>query len=95
MPALKNILAAAALASLAHAETIRVKATDDDKFEPNDIEAEKGDVIEFVFEPKNHSVVAGTYDVPCSPLQIGEGFWSGFIDSDKGEAVRSQKLWTA
>lgn len=86
MPALKSILTAAALASLAQAETIRVKATEDDKFEPNDIDAKKGDVVEFVFEPKNHSVVAGNYDVPCSPLQIGEGFWSGFIDSDKGEA---------
>lgn len=92
MPSLKSILATAAFASLAHAKTIRVTATDDNKFDPNDIKADKDDVVEFVFEPKNHSVVAGSYDFPCSPLQIGEGFWSGFIDSDDGEAVRSSLL---
>lgn len=89
MPSLRSILATAALAGLTHAKTIRVTATDDNKFDPDDIKADRNDVIEFVFEPKNHSVVAGSYDFPCSPLQIGEGFWSGFIASDDGEAVRS------
>lgn len=88
MPSPRSILATAALIGLAHAKTIRVTATEDNKFDPDDIKADKGDVVEFVFEPKNHSVTASEDNFPCQARQIGKGFWSGFIDSDKGEAVR-------
>ncbi|KAH7275641.1 hypothetical protein B0J15DRAFT_21087 [Fusarium solani] len=86
MPSFKTVFASAALACLASAETIKVTASSDNKFEPDEIKAEKGDVIEFHFEPKNHSVVAGDYRYPCSPLDIGTGFFSGFVPTDDGTA---------
>ncbi|RSL67734.1 hypothetical protein CEP54_003142 [Fusarium duplospermum] len=86
MPSFKTIFTSAALACLASAETIKVTATSDNKFEPDEVKAEKGDIIEFHFEPKNHSVVAGDYRYPCSPLDIGTGFFSGFVPTDDGTA---------
>ncbi|KAJ4310358.1 hypothetical protein N0V84_011006 [Fusarium piperis] len=86
MPSFKTVFASAAMACLASAETIKVTATSDNKFEPDEIKAEKGDIIEFHFEPKNHSVVAGDYRYPCSPLDIGTGFFSGFVPTEDGTA---------
>ncbi|KAH6958793.1 hypothetical protein FAVG1_03514 [Fusarium avenaceum] len=86
MPSLKTIFVSAALAYLASAKTIKITATSDNKFDPEEIEAEKGDVLEFHFEPKNHSVVAGDYRYPCSPLELGTGFFSGFLPTDSGSA---------
>lgn len=87
MPSLKTLFASAAMAYLATAKTIKITATSDDKFDPEEVEAEKGDVLEFHFEPKNHSVVAGDYRYPCSPLDLGSGFFSGFLPTDSGSAV--------
>jgi len=87
MPSLKMLFASAVLAYLASAKTIKITATSDDKFDPEEVEAEKGDVLEFHFEPKNHSVVAGDYRYPCSPLDMGTGFFSGFVPTDSGSAV--------
>jgi hypothetical protein len=87
MPSLKTLFASAVLAYLASAKTIKITATSDDKFDPEEVEAEKGDVLEFHFEPKNHSVVAGDYRYPCSPLDMGTGFFSGFVPTDNGSAV--------
>ena len=89
MPSLKTLLASAAMAYLATAKTIKITATSDNKFDPETVEAEKDDVIEFHFEPKNHSVVAGDYRYPCSPLDLGSGFFSGFLPTDSGSAVSS------
>ncbi|RTE82814.1 hypothetical protein BHE90_002647 [Fusarium euwallaceae] len=86
MPSFKTIFTSAALACLASAETIKVTATSDNKFDPDEVKAEKGDIIEFHFEPKNHSVVAGDYRYPCSPLDVGTGFFSGFVPTDDGTA---------
>ncbi|RBR21591.1 uncharacterized protein FIESC28_04859 [Fusarium coffeatum] len=86
MPSLKTLLASAAMAYLATAKTIKITATSDNKFDPETVEAEKDDVIEFHFEPKNHSVVAGDYRYPCSPLDLGSGFFSGFLPTDSGSA---------
>lgn len=87
MPSLKSVLAAAALATVASAKTITVTAKSDNTFDPSTVEADTGDIIEFVFEPSNHSVVSGDYQTPCSPLPLGSGFFSGFIDTESGEAV--------
>lgn len=87
MPSLKTLLASAAMAYLATAKTIKITATSDNKFDPEEVEAEKNDVLEFHFEPKNHSVVAGDYRYPCSPLDMGSGFFSGFLPTDSGSAV--------
>ncbi|KAI9167082.1 Extracellular serine-rich protein [Paramyrothecium foliicola] len=88
MPTLRSFFAAAALACLANAETIRVTATSDNKFDPDTVDAREGDVLEFHFEPRNHSVVAGDYRYPCSPLELGTGFYSGFISTDDDKADR-------
>lgn len=89
MPSVKSLLAAVAFGSLAHAKTIEVTAKKDNTFDPDEVEAAKGDVVEFHFEKGNHSVVAGNYEWPCSPLEFqSEGsFFSGFIDTDDDEAV--------
>lgn len=90
MPSIKNLLAAAAaFASLAHGETIKVTAREDDSFDPDQVKAAKGDTVEFHFQKGNHSVVAGTYKLPCSPLELRSNgsFFSGFVDTDDEESV--------
>lgn len=88
MPSFKAALTSAALAYLANAKTIKITATSDNTFDPDSIDADKNDVLEFHFEAKNHSVVAGDYQYPCSPLELGTGFFSGFVSTDDGTAVR-------
>ena len=52
-------------------------------FTPNDIKAATGDMVQFHFYPKNHSVVQSTFDQPCQPLEMNmpgtKGFFSGFM----------------
>ena len=56
-------------------------------FEPENVVAEIGDLIEFHFLPKNHSVVQSSFDKPCEPLAAGNGVFSGFnFKTDAGEA---------
>ncbi|KAM0449091.1 hypothetical protein ACHAPV_001816 [Trichoderma viride] len=87
MPSVKSLLSAAALACLASAETIKITATSSNTFDPSTITASHGDILEFHFEPKNHSVVSGLYAFPCTPMQLGTGFFSGFsFNTTDGEA---------
>ncbi|KAF7546416.1 hypothetical protein G7Z17_g8447 [Cylindrodendrum hubeiense] len=86
MPSFKTAFISAVLACLAHAKTIKITATSDSTFNPDSVEANENDVLEFYFEAKNHSVVAGDYRYPCSPLDLGTGFFSGFIPTDDGAA---------
>ncbi|KAH6895353.1 hypothetical protein B0T10DRAFT_557574 [Thelonectria olida] len=86
MPSLLAALTFATLAALTSAKTIKITATSDNTFDPNSLEADKNDVLEFHFEAKNHSVVAGDYQYPCSPLDLGSGFFSGFIPTASGTA---------
>ena len=78
MFAVKQLLAAAALATLVQAETHTITAKDG-SFDPDTVKAAKGDTIEFYFEG-NHSIVAGDYRYPCSALDVGTSFYSGFND---------------
>lgn len=94
MPSIKSLLSAFALAYLANATTIKITATSSNTFDPSTIKANDGDVLEFIFEPKNHSVVAGDYRYPCSPLELGTGFFSGFFATSSGENVRLLPLAT-
>lgn len=56
-------------------------------FEPQNVVAEIGDLIEFHFLPKNHTVVQSSFDKPCEPLEGGKGIFSGFnFKTDVGEA---------
>ncbi|KAI5463197.1 hypothetical protein BGZ63DRAFT_351980 [Mariannaea sp. PMI_226] len=84
----KSLLVCSALFCIASAKTIKITATSDNKFDPDSVTAEKGDTLEFHFQPKNHSVVAGDFEYPCSPLELGSGFFSGFISSSDGMASK-------
>ncbi|KAM0484425.1 hypothetical protein ACHAPX_001848 [Trichoderma viride] len=87
MPSIKSLLSAAAVACLASAETIKITATSSNTFDPSSVTASHGDILEFHFEPKNHSVVSGLYAFPCTPMQLGTGFFSGFtFNTTDGEA---------
>ncbi|RYO82718.1 hypothetical protein DL766_002349 [Monosporascus sp. MC13-8B] len=46
------------------------------EFQPFNIEAEPGEVIEFHFGPRSHSVVQSSFEEPC--VQLAGGFNSGF-----------------
>lgn len=48
------------------------------KFDPANVVAEVGDVVQFTFLPKNHSVTQSSFGAPCQPLANGAGFFSGF-----------------
>lgn len=88
MPSLKTILAVVSMLAMAQADTVKITAQSDNTFSPDSVTAKQGDILEFHFQARNHSVVAGDYTYPCSPLPVGSGFFSGFVDVEKGEAVR-------
>ncbi|KAL2267215.1 hypothetical protein VTJ83DRAFT_4492 [Remersonia thermophila] len=73
------LLLLASAAGLSAAATIPVAVGQNGlRFTPDIIHAAVGDVIEFRFYPRNHSVVAGDFSHPCRPAAHG-GFWSGFF----------------
>lgn len=88
-PSSRNLaaLAVAGAIGLAQAATTITIDAVDTAFEPNTATAEVGDVVEFVFKPSNHSVVRGSLDKACEPLEE-DGFFSGFIPVTEGEPVR-------
>ncbi|RDB18971.1 hypothetical protein Hypma_014380 [Hypsizygus marmoreus] len=45
-------------------------------FDPQYVNAAPGDIINFVFHPKNHTVTQSSFDQPCVP--VSGGFDSGF-----------------
>ncbi|KAF2033232.1 hypothetical protein EK21DRAFT_109033 [Setomelanomma holmii] len=47
-------------------------------FEPENVVAEIGDLVEFHFLPKNHTIIQSSFDKPCEPLSNGAGIFSGF-----------------
>ncbi|SPQ25555.1 16b25aa2-a6c8-4ff8-a8c7-ce1631159e3c [Thermothielavioides terrestris] len=57
-------------------------------FQPDEIQAEVGDVLEFRFYAKNHSVVAGDFSKACVPAEEN-GFFSGFFPTT-GTGANSQ-----
>ncbi|KAK6984140.1 Cupredoxin [Favolaschia claudopus] len=56
--------------------TVQVGAQGNLAYDPPFIQAAQGDLIRFIFNPKNHSVTQSSFDSPCHPL-IG-GASSGF-----------------
>lgn len=52
-------------------------------FTPNTIQAAEGDVVEFRFWARNHSVVRGNWSKACVPDSDG-GFFSGFFPTAEG-----------
>lgn len=48
------------------------------RFEPDNVVAEVGDIVQFEFLPRNHAVAQSSFGEPCKPLDDGTGFYSGF-----------------
>jgi plastocyanin len=48
-------------------------------FEPNNIFAQIGDVVEWHFAPRNHSVAQSSFGQPCKPLTDATGAETGFF----------------
>lgn len=53
-------------------------------FYPETVRANVGDLVQFQFNPKNHSVAQSTFDQPCVPIgnimpNKTDAFWSGFM----------------
>ena len=48
------------------------------RFEPDNVVAEVGDIVQFEFLPRNHAVVQSSFGEPCQPLADGSGFASDF-----------------
>lgn len=46
-------------------------------FSPSSVNASQGDTIQFVFNPKNHTVTQSTFAAPCAPMS--GGIDSGFM----------------
>jgi len=75
------------LLGLASTANIDIQVSDNSdalSFNPSSTTANKGDTVTWHFFPHNHNVVQGSFDQPCQPLD--NGFYSGFIPSDSGEA---------
>jgi plastocyanin len=82
-----NFLAATAFASLAAAATHRVDVGKNGlAFTPNSTVAAVGDVVEFHYFPKNHSVVQTSFAGPCE-FDLPNPFFSGFMPVTAGEGV--------
>ncbi|KAI5460321.1 hypothetical protein BGZ63DRAFT_464480 [Mariannaea sp. PMI_226] len=47
-------------------------------FDPDNVVADVGDVLEWHFLPANHSVAQADFDTPCAPKADGTGFFAGF-----------------
>ncbi|KAK6346398.1 hypothetical protein TWF730_010724 [Orbilia blumenaviensis] len=90
----KAIIAFASLAAFVSAQTndqvkvhvVQALAKDGKPvFEPAEIQAEVGDLIQFQFHPMNHSVVRASFADPCIPIEDSPagngtvGFFSGFM----------------
>jgi len=47
------------------------------QYNPSSVNANVGDVVQFVFQQKNHTATQSTFETPCSPAP--GGFDSGFV----------------
>ncbi|KAL8966567.1 MAG: hypothetical protein Q9183_003314 [Haloplaca sp. 2 TL-2023] len=60
-------------------------------FEPNNLQAAPGSMVQFHFYPKNHSVVQSTFDQPCQPIKnnmpSAMGLFSGFMPVKPDDAM--------
>jgi len=55
------------------------------RFDPDNIVAEVGEVVEFHFTPRNHSVVESSFGNPCQPKDAAS-FFSGFFPVAEGQS---------
>jgi len=79
-----TVLLAASLALQASADIKPISVGRDGlTFDPSSTTAAIGDIIEFRFWARNHSVVAGHFTQACVPASRG-GFFSGFVPTAPG-----------
>ncbi|KAK0188093.1 Cupredoxin [Armillaria mellea] len=77
----------AAIASIASAANITVKVGENSglTFDPTSVTAAEGDVVQFEFLAKNHTVTQSTFAVPCEKMTTPtEGVDSGFVPVTNG-----------
>lgn len=88
MATMLKVLTLATLASstLAATTVVNVGQNGAFTFNPDTIQAQAGDTLEFHFFALNHSVVMGDFANPCQPASSG-GFFSGFFPVSSGESV--------
>lgn len=56
-------------------------------FNPETVVADTGDLLQFHYYPKNHSVTQGSFSSPCQPM--AGGIYSGFVPTTaETEGVR-------
>ena len=56
-------------------------------FDPDNVVAEIGDIVEWHFLPKNHSVAQSSFEQPCVPdAALAQPFFSGFQPAASGQA---------
>jgi plastocyanin len=64
---------------------VRVGSTNPEQaltYMPSELTAEVGDMVQFQFAPKNHTVTQSTFDKPCEPALLNSnitGIYSGFM----------------
>jgi len=66
------------------------------RFDPENIVAAVGDIVEFHFLPANHSVVESSFDAPCVPKDADASFFSGFFPVSKnpdGSVAQSPEVF--
>lgn len=67
---------------------VRVGSMDASKaltFSPAELTVAPGELVQFQFAPKNHTVTQSTFDKPCEPLGMNSnvtGIYSGFMPVD-------------
>lgn len=61
-------------------------------FEPNDLKAEPGSMVQFHFWPKNHSVVQSAFTDPCVPINNINSSVSGFFSGYMPVAADSKEM---
>lgn len=96
-----STLALAALAGLATAQqkvhVIKVAVNNSLTYEPNDIQAAVGDMVQFQFFGGNHTATQSTFDKPCQPISQNSnatGFHTGFIPAAASEAMGMRAVYS-
>ncbi|OCL06038.1 hypothetical protein AOQ84DRAFT_297746 [Glonium stellatum] len=78
----------AASAGMETVHVVQVGSNGTLTFSPNNVIAAVGDLVQFQFNPKNHSVVQSTFANPCIPIQNimpnkTDAFFSGFMPTNR------------
>jgi len=68
--AIASLLSVACAVNAAHF-TVTVGVNGTLRYEPQYVNAQMNDTIEFVFDPKNHTLTQSTYEQPCLPVPGG------------------------